>query len=102
MSGNVASPVWQMWRNGTISVWQWGRMKRVNPPNVAAPALPASTMVDHLRCLRDRDAAGDARDDTVLHRDVEQAVQLAGRIQDRSAFQQQIVHLAPLAGWVAR
>ncbi len=45
MSGSVASPVEQMWRNGITSVWQWGRMCRGKPPKVAAPALPASTMV---------------------------------------------------------
>ncbi len=45
MSGMVASPVWQMCRKGTISVWQWGMMRRGKAPNVAAPALPASTMV---------------------------------------------------------
>ena len=45
MSGIVASPVWQMWRNGITSVWQWGRMWRGNPAKVAAPALPASTIV---------------------------------------------------------
>ena len=44
MSGSVARPVWQMCRNGMISVWQCGRMCR-QPPNVAAPALPASTIV---------------------------------------------------------
>jgi len=44
MSGLVASPVWQMCRNGTTSVWHCDRMLR-QPPNVAAPALPASTMV---------------------------------------------------------
>src|SRR5919106_1160451 len=42
MSGSVARPVWQMCRKGTISVAQFGRMWR-QPPNVAAPALPAST-----------------------------------------------------------
>jgi hypothetical protein len=41
----VASPVWQMCRKGMISVWQWGRIWRVNPLKVADPALPASTMV---------------------------------------------------------
>ena len=45
MSGIVASPVWQMWRKGTISVWQLGMMCRGNAPKVAEPALPASTMV---------------------------------------------------------
>jgi hypothetical protein len=45
MSGIVASPVWQMWRNGITSVWQWGRMWRGKPAKVAAPALPASTIV---------------------------------------------------------
>ena len=44
MSGFVASPVWQMCRNGMTSVAHCGRMWR-QPPNVAAPALPASTMV---------------------------------------------------------
>ena len=45
MSGMVARPVWQMWRNGITSVWQLGMMWRGKPPKVAAPALPASTMV---------------------------------------------------------
>jgi len=45
MSGEVASPVWQMCRNGMISVWQLGMMCRGNPAKVAAPALPASTIV---------------------------------------------------------
>ena len=45
MSGIVASPVWQMCRNGMISVWQLGMMCRGNAPNVAEPELPASTMV---------------------------------------------------------
>src|ERR1700675_4734955 len=45
MSGLVASPVWQMCRNGMTSVWQFGMTCRGNPPNVAAPALPASTIV---------------------------------------------------------
>ena len=46
MSGIVASPVWQMWRNGMISVWQLGHdVPRETRAKVAAPALPASTMV---------------------------------------------------------
>src|SRR3989442_511012 len=45
MSGIVASPVWQMCRNGMISVWQLGMMCRGNAANVAEPELPASTMV---------------------------------------------------------
>ena len=53
MSGSVASPVWQMCRNGTISVAQLGRMWR-QPPNVAEPALPASTMVVTPECTPPR------------------------------------------------
>ena len=45
MSGMVARPVWQMCRNGTISVWQLGMMWRGKPAKVADPALPASTIV---------------------------------------------------------
>ena len=45
MSGLVARPVWQMCRNGMISVWQWGMTWRGKAAKVAAPELPASTMV---------------------------------------------------------
>src|SRR5215831_12646147 len=45
MSGIVASPVWQMCRNGITSVWQFGMMCLGKPLKVAAPALPASTIV---------------------------------------------------------
>ena len=50
MSGFVASPVWQMWRNGMISVAQLGMMWRGKAPKVAAPELPASTMVVTPEC----------------------------------------------------
>ncbi len=54
MSGRVASPVWQMCRKGITSVWQRGMMCRGNPPKVAAPALPASTMVVTPACTPPR------------------------------------------------
>ena len=53
MSGSVASPVWQMCRNGITSVAQPGRMWR-QPPKVAEPALPASTMVVTPACTPPR------------------------------------------------
>jgi hypothetical protein len=45
ISGMVASPVSQMCRKGMTSVWQAGRICRGKAAKVAAPALPASTMV---------------------------------------------------------
>src|SRR5690349_9665377 len=60
MSGSVASPVWQMCRNGMISVLHRGRMWR-QPPNVAAPALPASTMVVTPECTPARSGSTPVR-----------------------------------------